>query len=220
MPNKNDADPARLIDDAPMSDMLRALARCGEPRRLRKGAQIISEGELGDTLFIIVQGSLRAYSAGLDGREITYGSYGVGVYVGEMGLDGGPRAAHVEAEQSSVVVVITRATLETHLREQPQFAFELLAKVIRRARNATLGMRQIALNDVYGRLKALLESLASECADGSRLIDPAPSQLEMSQRIGCGRAMVTRVMCDLERGGYVEVGRRRVRLHRVLPARW
>jgi CRP/FNR family transcriptional regulator, cyclic AMP receptor protein len=157
---------------------------------------------------------------GPDEREVTYATYGPGEYVGEMGLDGGPRSANVETLQTSLVAVVRRDTLQRHLDAEPQFAFELLTKVIRRARAATLGLKQIALNDVYGRLKALLESLTEAQADGSRVADPAPSHKEMSQTLGCGREMISRVMKDLERGGYVEVGRRRVVLKKPLPAKW
>jgi CRP/FNR family transcriptional regulator, cyclic AMP receptor protein len=203
-----------------MSDSLRALAQRGEIKRLRKGIQIISEGDVGDTLYIVLAGSLRAFAVGPDDREVTYATYGPGEYVGEMGLDGGPRSANVETLQTSLVAVVRRDTLQRHLDAEPQFAFELLTKVIRRARAATLGLKQIALNDVYGRLKALLESLTQARADGSRVADPAPSHKEMSQTLGCGREMISRVMKDLERGGYVEVGRRRVVLKKPLPAKW
>ncbi len=212
---------ADLLDTLPISDSLRALARRGERRHARRGVQLIVEGDVGDTIYIVLQGRLRAYSVGMDGREITYATYGPGEYAGEMGLDGGPRSAHVEALENSLCAVIARPVLQAHLNEDPGFAFELLAKVIRRARAATVGLKQIALNDVYGRLKALLESLAVPAdAQGRRCVDPAPSHLEMSQQLGCSREMISRVMKDLERGEYVEVGRRRVVLLRELPAKW
>ena len=208
------------IASAPLSDSLRALARRGTITRLRKGVQIITEGDRGDTLYIVLSGRLRSFSVGNDEREVTYGDYGPGEYVGEMGLDGGLRSANVETLGPTLCVVVTRTTLERHLDLDPSFAFELLAKVIRLARAATLGLRQIALNDVYGRLKALLEGLAQLQSDGSRLADPAPTHREMSQTLGCSREMVSRVMKDLERGGYIEVGRKRVVLRRALPAKW
>ena len=203
-----------------MSDSLRALARRGERRHVRRGVQLIVEGDVGDTLYIVLQGRLRAYSVGTDGREVTYASYGPGEYAGEMGLDGGPRSANVEAVEASICAVIARPTLQAHLQEDPAFAFELLSKVIRRARATTIGLKQIALNDVYGRLKALLEEISVPDADGRRVAEPAPSHLEISQRLGCSREMISRVMKDLERGEYVEVGRRRVVLLRELPAKW
>jgi CRP/FNR family cyclic AMP-dependent transcriptional regulator len=196
------------------------LARRGELKRLRRGVQIITEGDRGDTLYIVLSGRLRAYSVGEDDREITYATYGAGDYIGEMGLDGGLRSAHVETLEATLCAVVTRPTLERHIQEDPRFAFELLAKVIRLARVATLSLRQIALNDVYGRLKALLESVAVARPDGTRVADPAPSHLEMSRSLGCSRPMISRVMKDLERGGYIEIGRRHVVLRRPLPAKW
>jgi CRP/FNR family transcriptional regulator, cyclic AMP receptor protein len=211
---------SRDMVDVPMSNSLRALALRGEIKRLRKGVQIISEGDVANTLYIVLKGQLRAFATGSDARELTYATYGPGEYVGEMSLDDGPRTANVETLVATVVSVVRRDILQRHLDADPQFAFELLAKVIRRARAATLGLKQIALNDVYGRLKALLEELALPQPDGTCVADPAPSHKEMSQRLGCGREMVSRVMKDLERGGYVEVGRRRVVLHKALPAKW
>lgn len=214
------SDPAVLIEQAPFSESLRSLARRGEARRVRKGTQLIIEGQPGDTLFVVVQGRLRSYSVGSDGREVTYGTYGPGEYLGEMSLDGGLRSADVVVEDSGIVVLVTRRTLEAHLAEQPQFAFELLAKVIRLARTATRSLRQVALNDVYGRVKALLEAQAVPVADGTRALEPSPSHLEISRQIGCSREMVSRVMKDLELGGYVESGRRHIRVLKPLPAKW
>ena len=46
---------------------LRALARMGVQQRLRKGRHVINEGDVGDTLYIVLSGRLRAYrSAGAD----------------------------------------------------------------------------------------------------------------------------------------------------------
>ncbi len=207
-----------LTQQAPMSDSLRTLARQGVLVRLRKGAQIITEGDVGDTLYIVLSGRLRAYSIGVDGREITYGIYGPGEYVGEMGLDGGPRSAHVMAVEASRCAVVTRPTLQRHLAAEPEFFFELLSKVIRRARTATQNLRQIALNDVYGRLKLLIDSQV----DGPLPYDwdPAPSHKELGQQLGCAAAMVTIVLGDLKRGGYVELGRRRIVVVKGLPAKW
>ncbi len=182
---------------------LRALAARGEPRRYRKGTLLIQEGDTGDTLYLIASGRLRAFSVGENGREITYGVYGPGEYLGEMSLDGGPRSASVETLEACTCIVVSQRTLLAHIAEQPGFALELLAKVIRRARAATLSARQLALNDVYGRLRALLDELAGPPdAQGVRRISERLSHRELAERLGCSREMVSRVMKDLERGGY------------------
>jgi CRP/FNR family cyclic AMP-dependent transcriptional regulator len=214
-PRTDSTDPFEL---APMSDSLRALARRGTPTRLRKGVQIITEGDRGDTLTIVLSGGLRAYTVGDDGNELTYALYGPGDYVGEMGLDGGPRSANVETTQASLCVRVTRGTLEQHLAQDPAFAFELLARVIRVARAATKGLRQIALNGVYKNLKKLIEDQAQDRMPYAW--DPAPSHKEIGQLLGCTSAMVTTVLGDMKRGGSVEVGRRRLVLLRPWPPGW
>ncbi len=205
-----------------LSDSLRALARRGEVCRYAKGTLLIQEGLPGDTLYIVLHGHLRAYgSFAASDREITYGVYGPGEYVGEMGLDGGPRAASVLTLEATVCAVITRRTLEQHLADEPAFAFELLTKVIRRARAATLSAKQMALNDVYGRLKLLLEAAAEPQADGSRVVKPRLHHSDMAQRLGCSRPMVSKLMKDLMKGGHlVERPDDSWLLPKPLPPRW
>jgi CRP/FNR family cyclic AMP-dependent transcriptional regulator len=212
---------ADLLSHPALGENLRDLARRGELRRYARGTLLISEGDLGDTIHIIVAGRLRAFSVhALNGREVTYGTYGPGEYVGELGLDGGPRSASVIALEASVCAVVTRRTIEQFVAERPAFAFELLAKVIGRARAATLSVRQLALNDVYGRLKALLESAAVTQPDGTRRIGERLTQRDIAERIGCTREMVGKVVRDLERGGYLAERDGAWAIARALPPRW
>lgn len=203
-----------------MSDALRALAARGEPRLVAKGRLLIQEGDVGSTLFIIISGSLRAFSRSAGGdREVTYGVYLPGEYLGELSLDGGPRSADVEALQASWVTAVTRSTLEAFIQERPEFAFELLAKVIRRARAATMSLRAVALNDVYGRVAWLLNEKAVLQPDGQRVTGPMTHQA-MASLLGCTRPMVSKVMKELEVGGYVGCDAHQVRLITPLPARF
>ncbi len=203
-----------------LSEGLRALARRGEIRRYRKNTLLIEEGDHGDTLYLILAGRLRSFSSGDKGREITYGIYGPGEYLGEMSLDGGPRSANVITLEASTCAVITRTTLQQHIAEHPEFAFELIGKIIRRARAATLSAKQLALNDVYGRLVLLLDGLAVALPDGRRLIEERLTHQELAHRLGCSREMVSRLMKDLEQGGYLQTQPRQWQLLRPLPARW
>ena len=203
-----------------MSEALSELAARGELRRYRKGTLLIQEGDHGDTIFIIQSGRLRAFSAGDNDREITYGVYGPGEYLGEHSLDGGPRSASVITLEACTCAVVGRRTLERFIGERPEFAFELLAKVIRRARTATHSARQLALNDVYGRLRALLQGVALPQPDGTQRVVDRLTHQEMANRLGCSREMVSRLMKDLERGGYLQVQDSQFVLMKPLPQRW
>lgn len=207
-----------LIDALPES--LRELARRAAISDFRRGQLLIEEGQRGDTLYIVLAGRVRAFSRSESGRELTHGSYGPGEYVGEMSLDGGARSASVEALEPTRCGMVTRYTLTRHIAQHPEFAFELLAKVIRRARAATLSAKQLALNDVYGRLKGLLESLATREADGSGLIVERLTHQEIANRLGCSREMVSRLMKDLDAGGYLHSRIDGLVLTGSLPSRW
>lgn len=205
-----------------LDDALRALARRGTLRRYPAGTLMIQEGDTGDSLYVILRGRLRAFSVDFDsGREFVYGTYGPGEYVGEMSLDGGPRSACVDAVEDTRCAVVTRAALLQHIAEQPDFALTLLAKVIARARAATLSARQLALNDVYGRVRAWLESHAGPPGpDGTRRIAGRTSGAALAGQLGCTARMVNRILSDLERGGFVERQPDGLRVRRALPARW
>ncbi|MEP7058952.1 MAG: Crp/Fnr family transcriptional regulator [Caldimonas sp.] len=203
-----------------LPESLRSLAQRGVIRRYRKGTLLIQEGDEGDTLFFILAGRLRAFGSGDEDREITYGTYGPGEYLGEMSLDGGPRSASVIAVEATLCSIVTRHTLREHLKQHPDFAFELLAKVIRRARAATLSAKQLALNDVYGRLVLTLNALAAPQLDGVRLIEERLTHREIASRLGCSREMVSRLLKDLNSGGYVRATERGLELRGSLPTRW
>jgi len=204
---------------AALSDSVRALAQRGVLRSYRKGTVLIEEGDRGDTLYIVLSGRVRVYSSNEAGREVSYGTYGAGEYHGEMSLDGGTRSASVITLEATLCSVVTRATLEAFIAERPSFAFELMAKIIRRARAATLSTKQLALNDVYGRLKALLESHA-EGDTLPRTLNERLTHQDMSSRIGCSREMVSRLMKDLQRGKYIDHEGSVTRLLAALPPRW
>jgi CRP/FNR family transcriptional regulator, cyclic AMP receptor protein len=191
------------------------------PRSYRKGTLIIEEGTQGDTLYLLLAGRVKAFSSDARGREIVYGVYGPGDYFGEMSLDGGPRSANVIADSACTCAVLTRHTLHEHIKAEPEFAFELIERVIRRARLATQSARSMALLDAYGRLARLLDSLAAARPDGTRGIAARPTHAELAARIGCSREMVSRLMKDLGAGGYVraEPGAG-LTLVRPLPHRW
>jgi len=198
-----------------------ALAARGVLRSYRRGMLLIQEGDVGSTLYIVRSGRLRAFHADPKGKEITLGLYGVGEYVGEMSLDGGPRSANVETLEPTTCAVITREELLAYIAEEPSFALEMMARLIRRARLATESTRSLALIDVYGRAKRLLEQMAGPPdADGVRTLTERITHQQIASHLACSREMVSKLMKDLEIGGYVGKKDQRIVLLKALPARW
>jgi CRP/FNR family cyclic AMP-dependent transcriptional regulator len=215
-------DPVPAHEDglALLSPAMRSVAERGLERRYRRGAILINEGDPGGTLYFIMRGLLRAYTARGDGQEFTFGFYGPGEYMGELSLDGGPRSANVVVEQAAVCRIVTRQALEQCIAEQPVLAFELLSKVIGRARDLSARARDLALSDAYGRLAMLLREGALAQPDGTLWMPAAVTQAQLAQQVGCSRTMVTKLLGDLVKGGYLVLDQKRWRLLRALPSRW
>jgi CRP/FNR family cyclic AMP-dependent transcriptional regulator len=205
---------------AALSPSLRALALRGTFRNYRKNSVIINEGEVGDSLFVLLQGRVKVYSTDTDGKEITYNIVEQGDYFAEMWLDGGPRSASVMTLEPSVCSVVGRSALRDHLADEPEFALELVSQVIRRARAATETARNMALLDVYGRVVATLESHHGSAAPDKPIALTQITHQQIASRVGASREMVSRLLKDLEKGGYIELGVKRITLRKKLPARW
>jgi CRP/FNR family cyclic AMP-dependent transcriptional regulator len=211
---------ASIAEPVVLPSPLQKLAEHGVQRRYRTHAMLIEEGDTGGAVYIVLSGRLRAFLSDARGREVTLALHGAGEYVGEMSLDGGPRSASVQAMEPTVCAVVTRETVLQHIGADKDFALALIVRLIRRARLATESARSMALLDVYGRLKLLLEERASLQADGTRCIVERLTHQAIAREIGCSREMVSRLLKDLAAGGYVEVTQGRMNVKGPLPMRW
>ena len=198
-----------------------ALLSHATERSYKKRTIILSEGDGGDTLLILLSGSVRVYGEDGSGKEVTYGQIDAPSYFGEMSVDGGPRSASIEALTSCTCALVTRERVKTQLASHPDLAWELITKIIGRARSATDTVRSMALKDSYSRLREQLESLAGEPDEQNhRLLQSSITHAKLAQRIGTSREMVSKILRDLEKGGYVNTEGRSMWLVKRLPASW
>jgi CRP-like cAMP-binding protein len=94
---------------------------------------VVTKGDHGDALFMVLEGELRARVI-IDGKETTLSTMGVGEAFGELALvDHGPRSADVIANTPSVLIKVSSEALNKMLAEAPALSapFTLaLTKVI------------------------------------------------------------------------------------------
>ena len=228
------------VDDiyAHLTPVLRSLAMRGVVRSYLKKSVLINEGDTGDSIFVLLKGSVKVFSMDNSGREIIYGKIHAGDYFGEMSLDGGPRSASVMTLEPCTCAVLTRHSISEHLAAEPQFAIDLVVQVISRARAATEVARNMALLDVYGRLVGVLQedlndshyqvhsgykTKTGQPAEPSLLapyvLEPITHQ-DIASRIGASREAISRILKDLERGGHLIMSTKRITLLKKLPERY
>ena len=214
------ADPADETLLAALCTANRLLAQRGVVRRYPKNKVLVTEGSTGDTLFVLLAGSVKVYSMDEDGREITFGTVTAGDYFGEMSLDGGLRSASVMTLEPCTCSVLSSDDVRAHLAQHPNFAFSLVEQIIRRARAATATARNMALLSVHGRVVALLEGLHGPASGGAGVTLHPITHQDVANRVGASREMVSRLLKDMEKGGYIKLGVKRITLLKKLPPRW
>lgn len=186
-----------------------------------KGSVLVTQGDdSNNLLYLIVSGKLKAMKNNEDGKEILLGYFQPGESFGELSLfDDEPRSATVMAVENSQVALLPRAYFFECLRGNPDIAIELLKVVIKRMRATTEKVSSLALSDVYGRVAMVLKDMACAQDDGRLLTDSLTHQ-ELSVMVGASREMVTRILNDLKRGGYIAIEKHRIEIKKPLPSRW
>lgn len=87
---------------------------------------IITQGQPGDALYIIVEGSVRVERDGIPIARLEAGQH-----VGEMALfDSSPRSATVRAEGTAAVLRILREDFETFLQQDPASGIKLMRNLL------------------------------------------------------------------------------------------
>jgi len=200
-------------------DVLRTIAASGVVRSFPRQTVLIHEGDVGDSLYILLSGRVKVYASNAAGREVVLNFHGPGEYVGEMSLDGAPRSASVVTMEPTTCAIVNRAQLRDFIAANPEVAQHLIQTLIRRARSATENVKSLALSDVYGRLVRLLNALAVE-HDGKLVVHERLTQQDIADRVGASRDMIGKLMKDLVGGGYLAVEDRQITIVRKLPPGW
>ena len=198
---------------------LMAVGSHGTTRAYPKHTIIVSEGDRTDSLYVILEGRVKAFVSDEHGNEMVLSTQGPGEYFGEMVLDEGPRSASIMTLEPSRFLVVPKKDFREFIASNPAFAQSLIDKLIGRVRVLTENVKSLALMDVYGRVARLLLELAEE-KDGMLLIAQRLTQQEIASRIGASREMVSRILKDLAIGGYLTQSRTGIVLHRKPPEHW
>jgi len=211
----NDVAPFAHLDES----ALQKLAPGGAVRSYARNVVVVSEGDVTDSLYVVISGKVKAFVSDESGKEVVVNTIGAGDFFGELVLDGGARSASIMTLEPSRFFVIPQRDVEALLAGNPEFAKHLLRKLIGKVRSLTARVLDLALKDVYGRLVKYLEEAAVE-SGGRRVVPDRLTQSEIAARIGGSREMVSRILRDLAAGGYVSVEAKQIILHKKLPAHW
>ena len=200
-------------------DELNEISSHGVVRNYPKQAVILNEGDSSDSLYIVLEGRVKAFVADAAGHEVVLSTMGPGEYFGEMALDRRPRSASIMTLVPSRFLIVPGDEFRGFLANHPAFALSLVEKLIYKVRALTESVKSLAFMDVYGRVARLLLELAED-RDGRLVIGERLTQQDIASRVGASREMVSRILKDLSVCGVITQSRAGIVLHRKPPARW
>jgi CRP/FNR family cyclic AMP-dependent transcriptional regulator len=184
---------------------LRMLTTVVTRRSVTRGTIIMAAGDPTDSLYIVLSGRLKVMMSDEDGKEVILSILGPGEFFGEMGLiDDAPRSASVVAIEACELLAINRRDFKKCLAENFEMAMAVMRGLVRRLREADRKIGSLALLDVYGRVARLLLDMA-ETVDGQKMVTKRLPKQDIAKMIGASREMVSRVMKDLQVGGFIEM---------------
>jgi CRP/FNR family cyclic AMP-dependent transcriptional regulator len=186
-------------------DQLRMLTAVITRRSLPRSTTVMASGDPTDSLYIVLSGRLKVMMSDAEGKEVILSILGPGEFFGEMGLiDDAPRSASVVSIEPCEVLSIAKRDFKKCLAENFEMAQAVMRGLVRRLRDADRKIGSLALLDVYGRVARLLLDM-SETVDGEKIVTKRLPKQDIAKMIGASREMVSRVMKDLQMGGYIEV---------------
>ena len=170
-----------------------------------RSTTIIAAGDMTDSLYVIISGRLKVMMSDDEGREVILAILGPNEFFGEMGLlDDHPRSASVVAIEPCELLSLAKRDFKKCLAENFEMTMTVVRGLVKRLREADRKIGSLALMDVYGRVARLLLEMA-ETIDGQKVVTKKLAKQDIAKMIGASREMVSRVMKDLQTGGFIEV---------------
>ena len=112
-------------------NQLAHLAEYMEMQEVRQWSVLFSQGDISDSMYLVLAGELRARSM-VDGKETILATFTTGDFFGDIALfDHGPRSADVVANTDSTLLKITSTAFERLTREAPALATPFLQATAR-----------------------------------------------------------------------------------------
>lgn len=172
------------------------LCQFAKKRTFRRGAAIFAKGDPGNSLFLLINGTVKIGVSSADGRGAVFNLVNTGEIFGEIAiLDGLARTADAIANTDCELFVIDRRDFMPFLKRQPVLAAEIIELLCARLRWISEHVEQIIFPDLPGRLaKALIRLTDKQNASSDLKI--AITQQEVSEMVGMSRESVNKQLQD------------------------
>lgn len=202
-------------------EQLSKLAAHSREVQFRKNAILMTEGDAGESMYVIQSGLVKVFVSDEDGKELVLYEQGAGAVIGDIALlDDEPRSASVSTLDKTTALMIGKSGFIQCLNESPEMGLGIIRSLTQRLRHATEGSRSLALDNVYRRLADKLQELSVGDLETKLHMEKKYSHQELGNMIGASREMVGKVMAELVKGEYIQLQDGVIHILKKLPRNW
>ncbi len=189
------------------SDRLRTmLAGQASEKSLDRGEVLFEQGDEGDALYAIIEGTLEVSFLAMSGRKLALSLMRPGEIFGEIALfDSGPRTATITAAEPSRVLRVRRNDVMNQIRQHPDLAVDMIRLAGLRMRWMGVQLNEQVFLPMPVRLARKLLHLAGQQDNPSERI--TLSQSELAEFVGATREAVSKTISIWKRNSVVEASR-------------
>jgi diguanylate cyclase (GGDEF)-like protein len=142
--------------EIPLPKLFAEISQRGQDVRYEAGALLWREGEAGDSVLYVIEGSLAITDRSPDGETVVLRNAGPGHVIGEIAAyDGRPRSASVRACTESRVIRISSQEFRKLIEERPDILAELYWVQVDRVRSLTTRVTRAHQRTILDRLTRL-----------------------------------------------------------------
>ena len=132
-------------------------------RHVPAGTTLCHEGDFGDTMYFVVQGSLQISKRVIQGADRVIATLSVGQYAGELSLlTGAQRNATIRAVEETEVIEIDQEAFLQLMHEQPRIGLDLMRQLAHRLHATTEDLILTALEVALAQRKPSRVVLGSQ----------------------------------------------------------
>ena len=174
-------------------EALDQLCRYAKHTVLKRGATLFAKGDPGNSLYVVISGTVKISVSSPNGRNAILNLVGRGELFGEMAvLDGQPRSADATANTNCEIFVIDRRDFLPFVHSQPTLAMKFIELLCARVRQTSVQVEQLILQDLPGRLASALLGLTEKRKLDAERSTIAITQQEIGEMVGMTRESINK----------------------------
>jgi CRP-like cAMP-binding protein len=200
---------SNLSDEA-----LRSISERAVPRRFSKDELLFVAGDEALGLYVIVEGSVRAFRESLDGREQVIHVEAAGATIAEVPVfDDGNYPSTVAAQEDTETLFIDKRDMRRLCLQHPEIPLAALRILAGRLRKCAELVEMLSLKEVGQRLARFLLSEARSHGQPSSegiTITLTQTNQQIAARVGSVREVISRAFSRLQQDGLIIIEDRKL----------